>query len=129
MNRGIEFHDSEVRSTERLQDSVRILFDPAYVHVSAGRPGIDAGEGHVQPAELVFAATVCEVPPGCTGPISEGKVSVNGVSYSLLPVPFRAEGAVVAEFVFCSGAILKVTAKSISCSIHGTSRFVETFAA
>src|SRR5690242_20109714 len=98
MNRGIEFHDSEVRSTERLRDSVHIFFDPAYVHVSTGRPGIDAGEGHVQPAKLVFEAVVCEViPPGCIGPISDGEVSINEVAYSLLPVPFHAEGAVVAE--------------------------------
>jgi hypothetical protein len=130
VNRGIDFHDSEVTLIERLHDSVRVSFGPAYVHVSPGRPGIDAGEGHVQPAELVFAAAECDgVPTDCAGAISDGEVSVDGVTYSLLPVPFAASGAVSAKFVFCSGAILKLTAKSVSCSLHGPSRFVESFAA
>ena len=93
MNVGVEFHDSKIRQVEHLRDCIRMSFDPAYVHRSNGRPGIDAGEGHLQAAELVFESVQCEVVPvDCHGPLSDGEVSVNGVTYSLLPTPFHGEG-------------------------------------
>lgn len=130
MNRGVEFHDSEVRLIEHPQGSVRMFFEPAYIHVSNGRPGVDSGEGHVQAAELVFETATCdEIPPECSGALSDGAVTVDGVSYSLLPVPFIATGEVSAYFIFCTGAILKLSAKSVLCTVYGPSRFIETFAA
>ncbi len=67
--------------------------------------------------------------PQCAGPLSEGTLSIDGVAYSILPIPFHAVGAVVATFIFCSGAVLNVTAKSVSCAVHGTSSLIETYAA
>jgi hypothetical protein len=128
MNRGIEFHDSEVRLIERVHGSVRMSFDPASVHLSPGRPDIDAGEVHLQRAALVFGDALCDgIPADCVGSMSDGEVSVDGIAYSLIPAPYEATGVVSAEFVFCSGAILRLMAKSVSCSVHGSSRFLETF--
>ena len=130
MNVGVEFHDSRIRQVEHLRDRVRVSFDSAYVHRSSGRPGIDPGEGHVQAAELVFGGAQCEpIGADCHGPLSDGEVSVDGVAYCLLPAPFQSEGAVIAQFVFCTGAVLRLTAKSVSLVLHGASRFVETHAA
>ena len=128
MNISFEFHDSHVRAVEHLPGAIRMSFSSAYLHHSVGRPGVDAGSGHVQPVEIVFGDAQC---PGSLasyiGTLSVGEVIIDEDSYSLLPVPFQASGMVAAEFVFCNGEILTLTAKSISCTAHGPSRFVEKF--
>jgi hypothetical protein len=130
MNVGLEFHDSHVRAVEYSGRNGRLSFEPAYLHHSVGRPGLDAGTGHVQPAEmLLYEAEFIGLSPQCAGPLSAGTLSVDGVAYSILPVPFHATGAVVATFIFRTGAVLKATAKSVSCTVQGSSSLVETYAA
>jgi hypothetical protein len=123
MNRCIEFHDSDVSNIDKSLDVLRMSFDPAYIHASLGRPGIDDGEGHVQSAELMFRGVVCgDIPSDCAGTLSDGTVWINGVpELNGLPVPFHGEGDIAAEFVFCTGAILKFTAKSVSLTVYGQS--------
>ena len=130
MNGGVELHDSKVRAIEESGSSLRISFDSAYVHQSEGRLGIDPGAGYVQQAELVFADATCEgLSARCAGGLSEGFLALDGVSYSIVPVPFAGAGKVEAELMFVSGAVLKVAAGSMSFTVHGTPRYVETLAA
>jgi hypothetical protein len=130
VNIGLEFHDSQVRTVEPSGQRITLSFEPAYFHHSTGRPGIDSGLGYVQPAEVVFEGVAnSKVPPQCTGAISEAELRVNGVAYSILPIPFQAAGAVAAKFVFCSGAVWEFTAQSVSCALRGTPKLVDTYAA
>jgi hypothetical protein len=131
MNRCVEFHDSDVASVDQSSGVLRKSFDPAYIHASLGRPGIDNGEGYIQSAEIIFHGVVCDqIPDGCTGRLSDGTIWINGVpEMNGLPVPFDTEGDIAAEFVFCTSAVLRLTARSVSFTVHGPSRFVETFAA
>ena len=129
MNAALEFHDSKVQSAEGANGTFRLLFSAAYVHRSLGRPGVDAGAGYVQPAELVFsAASWSEQSATCIGGISDGSVSINGEKLSLIPIPFFATGLVSAELVFVSGAVLTVSSSSVACSVTGEPRFVENYA-
>ena len=130
MNIGLEFHDSHVESIEPFIGGFRVLFETAYLHHSLGRPGIDAGTGYVQAADLTFGSATCQsVSPECLGPISSGTVCVNAVDYPILPVPFDGAGTISAEFVFATGAVFRVTAATVSCETRGPARFVETYAA
>ena len=129
MNASIEFHDSKVKLAEGINGTFRLLFSAAYVHRSEGRPGVDAGAGYVQPAEVVFSsASWSEPTAACVGNLSDGWVSVDGEKLSLVPLPFSASGLVSAEFVFESGAVLSVSASSIACSPTGEPRYVENYA-
>jgi hypothetical protein len=130
VNRGVEFHDSDVQRIEAVHDSVLLVLDPAYVHVSQGRPGVDSGEGHLQLVELVFGGASWEGKLSrLSGQLSDGELMINGETFSLLPLPFHANGEIAATLVFCDGARLKLIAKSVSCEANGPSRFVDTFAA
>ena len=116
----------ELRSSET---TLHMIFEPAYVHRSEGRPGIDAGSGFLQPAEIVFSgAKDTEKDGPCSGAISEGLVTVGGKRYdSVLPLPFDATGKVSAEFTFASGAVLSVTAAGVSCASTGPAVLVDGY--
>ena len=123
-------HDSKVQAIEAAGGLLRIVFSSAYVHRSTGRPGIDAGSGYTQPAELAFSgASWVGVPEQCSGTISDGSVLVADQSLSLIPLPFSASGNIFAKIVFVSGDVLSVSATSVVCSCSGEPRFVENYAA
>ncbi len=128
MNVTLELHDSEVSAAQEAAGTLHLLFSAAYIHRSEGRPGINPGAGYVQPAELVFSgASWHGLSPECAGPLSNGTLTVDGKTLSLIPLPFSATGELNAEFVFVSGAILSVLAKSVACSCSGEPHFVETY--
>ncbi len=128
MNAALEFHDSEVGLLTGADCTLKMQFSAAYIHRSSGRPGIDAGAGYIQPAELVFsAASWSELSHDCVGDLSNGSLLINGAEYSLVPLPFSASGQISAEFVFVSGAVLSVSASSLHCLCTGEPGFVENY--
>jgi hypothetical protein len=52
-NAAVEIHDSTLERIEHEGDDIVAVFS-AYVHRSAGRPGIDAGSGWSQALHLRF---------------------------------------------------------------------------
>jgi hypothetical protein len=130
VNAALQFHDSDVKIINSSADVLRVTFSGAYVHRSTGRPGIDAGSGYIQPAELAFSRAEWSVlPPGCIDAISDGELVVNGKSMSLVPLPFYASGEISVRLTFVSGASFFAKAESVSCKSLGDGRFVETYAA
>ena len=96
---------------------LRLTFAPAYVHRSLGRPGVDAGHGYLQPAELVFAeATYSESGGPCVGTVLEGIIETEHGRYSnLIPLPLAVSGKISAEITFSSGGVLKMACSGVSC--------------
>lgn len=128
MNRALEFHDSEVASVSGNQERLTMSFSEAYVHSSSGVPGVSPGDGYVQPAKLVFSQVSWSGPLSeATGSVSDGVIRIDGKDFSLIPLPFEAEGAVTAEFTFVSGVRLSVRARAVHCSVYGDARWVEAF--
>lgn len=109
--------------------ALHVVFESAYVHRSSGQPGIDAGSGYAQPAEMVFSeAQYSEADGPCTGAVSDGVISTEGAKFeNVVPLPFSALGHVSATITFVSGGVLKVTGRGVSCVATGPARFVETF--
>jgi hypothetical protein len=129
MNSAIELHDSEVAAIRMSGGALHVVFESAYVHRSAGQPGIDAGSGYAQPAEMVFSDAQYSQSGGpCIGTISDGEISTEGAKFeNEIPLPFSALGHVSATIVFASGGVLKVTGKGVSCVATGPARFVEAY--
>jgi hypothetical protein len=125
----LEFHDSDVVDLRQSEASLTLVFEPAYVHRSEGRPGVDAGSGFLQPAEIEFTgAQFTEKDGPCRGAISEGMISVSGKRFdSVLPLPYDAKGKVSAEFTFESGAVLSITAAGVSCASTGPAELVDGY--
>jgi hypothetical protein len=128
MNESLELHDSTVSMVRAVGGDLIVSFSDAYVHRSFGEPGVSAGEGFVQPADLVFLLASWSGELGdAHGNISDGHVSIGEQRLSLLPLPFTSPSAVTAELVFASGASLKVSASSAMCTATGAARFVESY--
>lgn len=128
MNEALELHDSNASRFLRESGTLRISLEPAYVHRSPGRPGVDAGEGYAQAAELIFSEARVEIEGACEGYLSEGSVSCDGsVLENLLPLPLNYIGAVVGTLVFVSGGVLRVSASGVSCMGKGAARFLEKY--
>src|SRR6267142_3827371 len=118
MNTALEFHDSRVQSIQADDDrGVSLHFSGAYIHKSMGQPGVDSGTGHIQAARVSFSGTHLGGDLAkCVGPLSDGIISVNGHSLSLLPVPYLFLGPVAAEFTFQNGASIRIDASAVECS-------------
>lgn len=129
MNEAIEFHDSKVQLAEGASDVFRIVFSSAYVHRSEGQPGIDAGTGYTQQAELTFtSATWSKSPLPYVGKLSEGFLMLSGKKHSIISMPLSVSGKIEAELVFVSGAVLYISASSVSCKFTSEAHFVENYA-
>jgi len=129
MNSALEFHDSEVGSVRRSGGSVTVAFKSVYLHRSAGRPGVDAGAGYVEPGELLFSDAQCTERGGaCIGYVSEGVVSAEGSEFAnVVPLPLNLAGRVSAKIAFTSGAVLEITGSAVSYMPTGASKFVEAY--
>jgi|SRR6185437_15815677 len=129
MNQSVEFHDSVLGHAEKSGDLIALHFSRAYIHRSAGEPGVNAGDGLVQPLLLSFSgASYVGNLEAASGWVSDGYVSVSGNRYSLVPLPFNQTGEVRAEFVFTSGLTLSISASSVCSKLLGEPRWVERFA-
>jgi len=130
MNEALEFHDSDVQSVEAEGGCLTLRFSAAYIHRSAGQPGVDAGEGYLQAAQVLFRnADFVGNLSECVGTLYDGSIVVSGQPLGLVPVPFISPGPVRAEFLFNNGSSLRIEAASVSCSCYDRSEFVERFSA
>lgn len=129
MNRAIELHDSRVASIGSDGDQITLLFEPAYIHESEGRPGIDGGTGWSQSCQLRFAAVSMEgTLPDLPCDLMGGKLIIGVEVYGdLIPVPLEALGAVSLRLLFYPGCEASISGASVALETLGTPRFVEEF--
>src|SRR5262245_59103732 len=80
MNSEVEIHDSTLASITPDGHDLVLCLAPAYVHRSAGRPGIDQGSGWLQDIDLVISEAVVEsLPSEFPVDLSDGSFSVGEV--------------------------------------------------
>jgi hypothetical protein len=127
LNKAVELHDSELKSVRWEGDSV-ILELTVYVHSSAGSPGLDAGEGWEQDAEIkIGSAKVAHLPAGdrlwiLDGSVQDGNTAFNNV----LPLPFDRRGAVSVRLVGAESSF-SATGNGMLLTLKGPPRNVEPF--
>ncbi len=129
MNTIIELHDSCVSEIARLDDSVAVRFQPAYLHKSEGRPGFDSGTGWVQDAVLILAdASVSGSKPDLPCDLWGGTLIVGGERHSnAIPVPLKVTAPIELNLVFDPAHTVTVTGRGVRLELFGEPTYVEEF--
>lgn len=128
-NREIEIHDSELASVEVSDGDIILKLSPAYIHMSDGRPGIDAGTGWIQNAVIrvrgtAVAGSMSELP--CD--LWDGYLKVNGEhSDNLIPIPLAATGDIELHFTSRAGESVQVRGNRITLELLGEPKYIEDF--
>jgi hypothetical protein len=127
MNDAIEFHDSTLAGIAFDGRDLVVSLAPAYVHRSAGRPGVDPGSGWLQDVDLVVTEAIVESSPSevpvelCDGSLSVGEALWD----NLLPLPLAASGATSLVVITGRGERLAVRGAGASIVIRGEPRYLE----
>jgi hypothetical protein len=122
--RAAELHDSKVLSVTDDDGTVRALLS-AYVHVSTGEPGRDAGTGWSQDIELVLTCAAVESRPAELPMwITDGSLSVGTARAVLLPLPLDTAGDVRLVLIGSEGT-LTVRAAAVVAVPKGEAIFIE----
>lgn len=129
MKSAVELHDSSVSSACVAAGVLELTLHPAYIHISAGTPGVDPGEGHLGTVTLLFldanlVGELCKL----HGRISDGDLVVHGISRSVVELPFAEVGRVSLSLILESGTAYFVEASSVQVTLVGPTRYVEQFA-
>jgi hypothetical protein len=128
-NRGIEIHDSELKTVTASDGNVVLELSPAYIHMSDGRPGIDAGTGWIQNAVIrvrsnAIAGSMSQLP--CD--LWDGYLKVNGeLSDNLIPIPLVATGDIELHFTSKAGESVQVLGDHITLELLGEPKYLDDF--
>ena len=127
-NVAVEIHDSTLERLEwRGCDVVAVLH--AYVHRSAGRPGVDAGTGWVQPLQLHFSKAIAT---GSTGAIPmellDGRLILSDETFgSSFPMPLSHVGPSKLELESGNDAKIVIEGEGVTAAFAGPPEYVEEF--
>jgi hypothetical protein len=127
-NAAIEIHDSTLERIQSSGDDVVAIFD-AYVHRSAGRPGLDPGTGWTQPAELRFHKGKVIGGVG-TLPMEllDGRLILSGKMVpNAIPMPLSHVGPSRIELESCNGACVVIEGDGVTGNFVGTPVYIEEF--
>lgn len=126
-NRAVELHDSQVASI-RWEGGTCVIELAAHMHESDGTPGVDAGTGWTQPAQLTLHGAQAELIPG-TLPlwILDGSVKVGNTLFeNMLPIPFESTGITRLRLLGADG-VLQVSGSGLSLQPTGVAEYLEDF--
>ena len=128
-NGAIELHDSATERVLNESGKVTILFSPAYVHQSGGKPGIDPGSGwHQKAALIVEAGEITGALPEFPMDISSGLMILDcAKSSNLIPIPFSYNGDFRLHLTFVSGNKIVITGSSADLALYGEPEYLEEF--
>jgi hypothetical protein len=130
MTSAIELHDSECLRIEHDADGNGAVILDAYVHRSAGVPGLTPGEGGEQTVRITIESMVVS---GEMGPlpatIASGSLTCGGSQVDdLLPLPSEYAGDQSMTLVLRDDArTISVAGKNMSIRPEGEFRFIEMF--
>jgi hypothetical protein len=128
-SRNIEIHDSDLETVTVTDGNIVLELAPAYIHVSDGRPGIDAGTGWIQNAVIrvrggELLGSIKELP--CT--LWDGHLKVSDELFdNLVPIPLDSAGNIELQLTSISGESLQVRGNRITLELLGEPRYIEKF--
>jgi hypothetical protein len=129
MNEAIEMHDSECLAVEVDEEGRGSVLLDAYVHRTAGEPGVSPGEGGVQRIRMKMDAMTVEGDVGVLPAyVYEGSLTVgNSVQDNMVPFPAAYPETVRLSMMLSDDArVILVSGKEISIEVEGEFRFIET---
>ncbi len=129
-NMSIELHDSDIGEIKSNKDEIKVFFPVVILHVSDGRPGVDAGVVYVQKAELLFEGDcnlmgkINEYPVL----ISDGTLQINElILENEIPVPLNRSGKIRFSISPDIGDEIIITADRVSLKLIGDPKYLEKF--
>ncbi len=127
MNEGIELHDSELAAVSFSGGEAVVSFSHAYVHRSAGTPGVDAGSGWSQPATLtVGGVSPFPLPALLPATVSDGFLLIGSTRHNnVIPASGTFQGAIELSIVLATAEALTFRGRRISIQLLGEPSFVE----
>lgn len=128
VNRAIEFHDSTLVGVSHLGTSVVLKFADAYVHESAGQPGVADGRGWYQPAVITVSEASIQGAPKESVTLSDGSVRVGDVVHSgVVPLGAVLQGVVELSLIYSSALPCVIRGSALSIELTGEPSGVESF--
>jgi hypothetical protein len=128
VNRAIELHDSELDGLSLVGTSAVLSFTHAYVHESAGRPGVDVGTGWYQPAKLVVTRASFSPQVQLPTSVSGGSLRIADKVYeNVVPATDTPAGTIDLSLALSTGDILTVHGETLSIELYGERSAVEHF--
>ena len=120
MNSALELTDSHVSFINLWDDNATIFFSHAYIHKSKRPPGLDAGSGWSQEAQLVLLdITVFGSLPTLPNTITEGFLEVGGIKHELIPLPFQRKCAAILNLEFVDGSVVAIAGHKPNLELLG----------
>ena len=131
MNTAIELHDSDLTAITYDGASTVLLFSPAYVHRSEGRPGTDAGTGWTQEATLTFSDAAFSSPAALPVTVRRGWLVVGSVIHkNLIPADGVFKARCELRLALCRSTdprIIVIPGTSLTIALLGAPSYVEEF--
>ena|SRR5437016_9814850 len=127
-NLSIELHDSRITRVEARGEALVLQMD-AYVHHSAGVPGVDAGTGWAHAAELQFlSGRSTPLPSQLPAAIWDGELHVGEQTLSnMVPTPLDYRGKVQLKLELREGGSLSIEAQGLSVTLLDNGRYIGDF--
>lgn len=129
MNRAIELHDSIIEFIFPHGDQTTIELNPAYLHESTGRPGVDLGAGFLQKVHLQFrGAEIASLVTDLPVRITDGWILTGEKRFeNFVPLPLIHVGHTEIEIQTEKGEILGLRASGIVLILSGEKKQIEQF--
>lgn len=128
LNQAIELHDTECLAVEVDDQGLGSVLLDAYVHRTAGEPGISPGEGGVQRIRMKFEKMTIkgEVAP-LPAYVYRGSLTIGGtVQNNMVPFPVAySEAAALSLMLFEDARTVVISGVTVSIEAESDFRFVE----
>ena len=128
MNQCLELHDSTLESVSRGEAGIRLVI-AAYIHKSAGQPGVDPGTGWSGIVHLFLRAGQV-TPDSAQAPleINQGQLKMSDQTFSnCIPLPFTSEKPAHLTLRGFRGEEFSVEGAGILLEPDGEPEYVEDF--
>ena len=126
----LELHDSVLAGLKWDGPTAVLQFRPAYLHQSAGRPGIDPGEVYIQDYDLVVSdARLGDDAPALPFIVWDGALAFGAQELvNLLPGDLHGTQPVFLRLVPAAGH-RELTVSGTALALHpaGSPQFIESF--
>jgi hypothetical protein len=129
INSAIEIHDSVLGAIEQQSGKTILRLTPAYIHKSAGIPGVENGSGWVQNAILTIDVSAGDVAvQDFPTDLAAGVLQIDGREFSnMIPLPLSQRGAISLKLVTQSSETIWITGSAIDIELLGKPEYVEEF--
>jgi hypothetical protein len=128
MNTAIDLRESKVSEISRQGTTVTVLFQPARLHKSDGRPGVDFGTVWLQDLRLIFSeASVIGPLPDFPVNLTSGKSVTNGeTQINLFPISLKPSGQCETTFLF-DDLTVEIAAREARLELLDEPLFLQVF--